>query len=256
MKDMILRDTEGILWNVITSFGYDEENDFCDRDRYFLLDKNEAAIIEKGDSLSCSQAVAVCTEAAFACGLEKFEIRLSDKKIYENLVLFGFENILKQDGDIKNGFTLSSDDTVFASGAFEEKKSIARIDVEKLSSLRSETEGAPKAVSKTLVFAENEALGVAYEVCYTLRVNGCIVELYCENGDINAATDYADKNGHSALIRCQKDGTVEIKDFLKNEVIKTTLSEFLGYYDDDDCDCGCDHDHEHDHDCDCGHHHN
>ena len=254
--DIILRDTEGILWNVITSFGYGEEEDFCNRDRYFLLDKKEAAIIEKGDSLSRAQAVAVCTEAAFACGVENFEIRLADKNVYEDLILFGFEKILKLNGDIKNGFMISSDDSVFASGTFEENKTLARIDVGKLSSLRNEAENAPQGVSKTLVFAESEALGVAYEVCYTLRVNGCIVEMYCENGDINSVTDYAGKNGHSAVIRCQKDGTVEIKDFLKNEIIKTTLSEFLGYYDEDDCDCGCGHDHEHDHDCDCGHHHN
>ena len=250
--DMILRDTEGILWNVITSFGYDEENDFCERDRYFLLDKKEAAIIEKGDSLSCAQAVAVCAEAAFACGLEKFEITLSDKKVYEILILFGFENITRLNGDTKSGFAISAENAVFASGTFEENKTLARIDVEKLSVLRNGTESAPNGVSKTLVFAESEALGVAYEVCYTLRVNGCIVEMYCGNGDINFATEYAGKNGHSAVIRCLKDGTVEIKDFLKNEIIKTSLSEFLGYYEDDDCDCGCEHDH--DHDCDCGHH--
>ena len=254
MKDITIRDTEAILWNVLTSFGYDEEDTFCDRDRYFLLNNKEAAIIESKNSLSRAQAVAVCAESAFACGIEHFGVKISDKEVYEILILFGFENILELDRDIKNNFVISGGDTVFAYGNFEENKTVARIDVEKISSLRNSVEGISQIPSKSLVYAEGNALGVAYEVCYTLRVNGCIVEMYCEDGDIKKASEYADKSGHSALIRCFKDGGIEIKDFSKNEIIKTTLSEFSGYYDEDDCDCG--HEHEHGHSCDCGHHHN
>ena len=43
-----------------------------------------------------------------------------------------------------------------------------------------------------------------------------------------------------------------INDFAKNEIIETTVEDFLGYYDDEDdeeeCDCGCGgHHHHHDH---------
>lgn len=242
-----------MIWNVITSFGYDEEDNFCKRDRYFVLDKKEAVVISGTSKMSRAEAAAICIEAAFACNCEDFRIDISDKEIYDILTLFGFENIVSLKGDIKNSFVLVSKDTAFACGDFEESKTVARIDVEKLSMLCSDAEGAQGLPSKTLVFAEKDAEGAAYDICYTLRVNGCIVEMYCENGDIKSACGYADKEGHSTVIRCFADGAVEIKELSGNDVIKTTVAEFLGYYDEDD-DCGCGHSHEEGH-CDCGHHH-
>ena len=248
------RDTEEMVWNVITSFGYDEEDDFCKRDRYFLLDKKEATIVSGATKMSQAEAAAVCIEAAFACNCDDFSVKISDKEIYDILILFGFENIISLKGDIKNSFVLTSQDTTFARGDFEESKTVARIDIEKLSMLCQNAEGASGLPSKTLVFAEKDAEGAAYDICYTLRVNGCIVEMYCGIGDIKSACAYADMEGHSTIIRCFADGAVEIKELSDNEVIKTTVAEFLGYYDDEDDDCGCGHSHEDGH-CDCGHHH-
>ena len=256
MKDIKIRDTEEVIWTVLTSFGYDEEEDFCERDRYFLLDTKEATIADTKDDMARAQAVAACVEAAFACGLEQFEVKVKSKNICEILIMFGFESILSSLSDGENDFVLSAGSTVFASGVFGENRTLARIDVKRLSSLRQNEEALPQSVSKTLVFAEEGAIGIAYDVCYTLRVNGCIVELYCKNGDIKSASEYADKNGISAVIRCFADGTIEIKELAENEIVKTTVSEFLGYYEDDDEDCDCGHTHEHGGDCDCGHHHN
>ena len=248
MTDFNRRNTEDIIWNVLTSFGYDEKGDFCDSTSYFILDKKEAALITGKTLKARADAVAACIETAFAAGVEEFNVRVIQKSVFELLILFGFENILIFDEAAKNDFELFSGDTVFADGTFEEAKTLARIDIDKLLSV-CEKKNGEEAVSKSLVFAEKGAEGVAYEICYTLRINGCIVEMYCSEGDINTASEYAKKEGHSAIIRCFADGAVEINELAKNEVIQTTLADFLGYYEDDDC--GCDHGD----DCDCGHHH-
>lgn len=123
-----------------------------------------------------------------------------------------------------------------------------------LSVLRGENsrEGLAK-ISKTLVYAENNAQGIAYDLSYNLRVNGCMVEGYVAEGDYKQAEEYAIKSGAECMIRVFDDGKILIKDFKKNEIIETTADDFLGYYEDDlfdDC-----RDHHHGEDCDCGHHH-
>ena len=248
MADMQRRNAEEIIWQVLTSFGFDEEDAFTERDRYFILDKKEAALVTRSNPKSRAEAVSACIETAFALGADEFSVHIFDENIYEILERFGFSNILAQDGNFKNGFALISGGTVFAEGTFKEEKTIARLDIERLLKVCENSELiSSKLVSKTLVFAEKDAEGVAYDICYNLRVNGCIVEMYCGDGDIIKAEAYAEKDSFSAIIRCFADGKIEIKD--NGEIIKTTVSDFLGYYEDG---CGCEH---HGDDCDCGHHH-
>ena len=186
MADIVKRrDTEDAVWQVLTSFGFAEEESFTEKQRYFILDKWEAAIVDGAHKKSRADAVAACVESAFAADADDFEIHISSKEIFDILVLFGFEKILKLDSGIKDGFLLLSGNTVFSEGTFEPKKTVARIDIEKLMYIckNAEDTGAQQ-VSKSIVFAEEAAEGVAYDICYNLRVNGCIVELYCENGNI------------------------------------------------------------------------
>ena len=247
MADLKRRDNEDTVWQVLTSFGFTEEDTFSEKSRYFLLDKKEAAIVTGATDKARAEAVAACIEAAFAVGASNFSVSVSDSAVFELLTLFGFENILIKDENYENRFILSSQKTVFAEGTFKEDKTVARLDMDKLLSLCGEADGAENAVSKSLVFAEKAAEGVAYDICYTLRINGCIVEMYCGEGGIEDAERYAKSENASAIVRCFADGCVEIKD--KNGIIKTTVSDFLGYYDDDACE------HHHGEDCDCGHHH-
>lgn len=247
MADLKRRDNEDTVWQVLTSFGFSEEDGFTEKKRYFILDKKEGAIITGATAKARAEAVSACIEAAFAVGAEDFKVRLFNKEVFELLELFGFENIIEKDESFENRFSLTSGNITFAEGTFEDSKTIARIDMEKLLKLSSGGESA--AVSKSIVFAEKNADGVAYDISYTLRINGCIVEMYTYDGDINTATEYAVSENASAIVRCFADGGVEIKDMLKNEIIKTTVSEFLGYYDDE-----AEHEH-HGEDCDCGHHH-
>lgn len=113
--------------------------------------------------------------------------------------------------------------------------------------------------SSTLIFTENNASVNAYSLAYNLRVNGCIVEMYIDEGDYTEAEEYAKEKGIECMIRVFADGKVLIRDYVKDEIIETSMEEFIGYtggddYDDHhDCDCGHDHHHHHhDHDCGCG----
>lgn len=248
MADIRKRDIEDTVWQVLAFFGFDEEDGFSEKDRYFLLDKKEAAIITGDSPKSRAEAVSACIESAFASGADSFAVNICEKSVYDLLVLFGFENILTKEESLKNGFTLVSDGIIFSEGTFNDGKTVARIDIEKLLKIcKNSNITGTNNVSKNLVYAEKNAEGIAYDVCYTLRVNGCIVEMYCADGDIKTASDYAKSENVSAIVRCFADGSIEIKDMAKNEVTKTTISEFLRYYEDDE--------HHHGEDCSCGHCH-
>lgn len=192
------------------------------------------------------------------------------RRIYELLCLYGFEKYISIDlgmlqsidyytGSIFKCYTHGVGFPVCAGGRYDNLMSkfgkdagavgvalgINRI----MSALgHKEEEGYPSS----LIFAERDAEGLCYEVASNLRINGCLVEAYIENGDYKDAEAYAVKTGSSCMIRVFPDGRLQMKDFVKQEITETTVNDFLGYYEDDDCDCGHEH---HDHDCGCGHHH-
>lgn len=119
----------------------------------------------------------------------------------------------------------------------------------------SESHAFSADVPGTLVYAEDGADALCYDLAFNLRVNGCMVESYVGDGDWHDAEEYAEKSHAECMIRVFADGKMLIKDFKRGEIIETTTDDFLEYYDGDDDDCGCGHDHEHDDGCDCGHHH-
>ena len=103
-------------------------------------------------------------------------------------------------------------------------------------------------VQASLIFAETDSEGIAYDVAYNLRMNGCIVEFYTGAGNIDDAVSYTKDNGLGCILRVFSDGKLMINDFAKNEIIETTAFDFLGYYDEDEedeCDCGCGGHHHH-----------
>jgi len=109
-------------------------------------------------------------------------------------------------------------------------------------------------ISRTLVFAEENAEGVAYDLSYNLRLNNCMVEGYVGEGDYLEAEKYAYSSGAECMIRVFADGKIMIKDFISKEITETTADDFLEYYEEDEeCDCGGEH--QHGEDCNCGHRH-
>lgn len=189
------------------------------------------------------------------------------KRIYELLCLYGFEKYISIDlgmlqsidyytGSIFKCYTRGIGFPVCAGGRYDNLMGKfgapmgavgVAIGINRVMSAlgRESAEG----VSSSLIFAERDAEGIAYELAYNLRVNGCLVEMYIGGGDFKDAEKYAGETDTGAMLRVFPDGRLQIKDFTKREIIETTADDFLGYYDEDGC--------EHHHGDDCGHeHHN
>lgn len=257
------RDISDTLWSVFTSFGFTEteqpEEDLKimreNKLKLFYMDRERAELFcDTATPRARAEMVAACIEAALANELAELEVSLCDIAVYDLLVLYGFEELINLHEEDKKGFTIKSGGEIFAEGGFSEMESSCAFYINPflraLGKAGIDTE--MNDVSASLIFAEKDAEGVAYEIAFTLRMNGCIIEFYNEDGNIDDAQAYADKKGITCIIRAFDDGRMMIKDDVKNEIIETTVGEFLGYYDETECDCG----HEHHHDgCDCGHHH-
>lgn len=89
--------------------------------------------------------------------------------------------------------------------------------------------GEPDEVPSTLVFAEKDADGLAYDTAYNLRVNGCLTEMYIGGGDFEEAQKYALSTNNTCILRVYSSGRLVIYDNERNDTIDTTVNEFLGY---------------------------
>ncbi|MBQ7985852.1 MAG: hypothetical protein IJ304_01125 [Clostridia bacterium] len=252
------REITDTIWTVIETFGFSEveynegfyEDSKKEPGKYYYFAKNSMTAVNSQDSGEKAKAdlVALCVEIAMVCGKENVTISLSDEKLAELLCLFGFENIIKLETGEKSAELLCLGKP-FAKTKFEEDYYEITLD---LSEFLDETAGFER-VQASLIFAETDAEGMAYDIAYNLRMNGCIVEYYTGCGTIDDALLYTKEKGLGCILRVYSDGKLMINDFAKNEIIETTASDFLGYYDDDEeedeCDCGCGgHHHHHDHD--------
>lgn len=253
------KEVQDILWTVFTSFGFSEIEEVklidLHNKKLFYLNGDEAVLLSSSATAKQrAEMAALCAEAAMANGLENFEISVCDAALYDLLVLFGFEKMVRMNGENETKFTVSANNEIFARGVFTEKESSCTILIpsflKALEKAGADIKG--QEAEGSLVFAEKNAEGLAYDVAYNLRVNGCIIEYYNEDGNIDDAEKYTVDKGLSCIIRVYADGKLLIKDFLKDEITETTVADFLGYYEEEE-DCCC-HDH-HGEDCDCGHHH-
>lgn len=212
-------------------------------------------------------------EKAYVEGLnETSKLALDNlKRIYELLCLYGFEKYVSIDlgmlesidyytGSIFKCYTHGVGFPICAGGRYDNLMSKfgtpkgavgAAIGINRLISVLSDKE--THDISASLVYAEHNADGIAYDIAYNLRVNGCLVEMYIGGGTYKDAEEYSKKRNIGAMLRVFPDGKLMINDFAKHEIIETTANEFLGYYDDDlmfddghhhhDCNCGCGHEH-------------
>lgn len=256
------RDIKDVIWSVLTSFGYSEvekcenfqEEAKKEKGKYFLFDENSATVINSGTvtPMSVAEAVAVGIEAAAALEIEYYYAAVEDETIMELCDFFGFEDYVEK-GTQKNKFKIAKDEIEIAKGKMNDDYIELKFDFDAIYDAE-EMSGAdidPLKNSGTLIFAEENGEGAAYEVAYNLRINGCIAELYTEGGSLSEAEAYAENSGISALIRCFADGQLMIKEYKNGDIVETNIGEFLGYYDEDedDCECGCGHHHHHDGGC-------
>lgn len=259
-----IRELTDTIWSVITSFGFSETESLeegakltpASGEKLFFIGKKEADLASAAvTAKERAQMASACVEVAAACGPEDFTVSLCDIEVYDLLVLFGFEEHLHLDEKSSGGFKISCGENIIANGEFSDKESSCIIHFSALLDALDAagvTFGAQE-VQKSLIFAEKNAEGAAYDIAFNLRINGCIVEYFTADGNIDDAEKYALESGHSCIIRVFADGKIMIKDFVKKEIIETTMADFLGFYEEDDC--GCEHDHHDGCDCGCGHHH-
>ncbi len=181
------------------------------------------------------------------------------RRIFELLVLYGFEKYIAIDlgmlqsidyytGSIFKCYTHGVGFPVCAGGRYDNLVGnfgvkagavgaafgINRI----MSALSSKDEDLVHQTAPSVVFAEHNAEGLAYDLAYSLRVNGCLVEGYLGSGDYAECESYCQRIGAGCMMRVYADGKLQIKDFAKGEITETTVADFLGYYE-EECDCGC-----------------
>lgn len=90
-------------------------------------------------------------------------------------------------------------------------------------------DGDVTSVPSTLIFAEENADGLAYETAYSLRINGCLTEMYIDDTDFEAAEKYAKATNNTCILRIYPDGKLVVYDYERDDKIETTVNEFLGY---------------------------
>lgn len=251
------REITETIWTVIETFGFSEaeynegfyEEAKKEPGKYYYFSGDTLVAVNSRDKGEKAKAdlIALAVEIAMVCGKENINIRLSDNKLAEILCLFGFENIIMLETKEKAACVESLEKT-FAKSKFDGDYYEISLELTEF----YEVESGYEKVQASLIFAETDAEGIAYEIAYNLRMNGCIVEYYTGSGNIDEAVRYTKETGISCILRVFSDGKLMINDFAKGEIIETTITDFLGYYDEEDedeCDCGCGgHHHHHDHD--------
>ena len=170
------------------------------------------------------------------------------REIYELLTLYGFEQYISLDlgmlqsidyytGSIFKCYTRGIGFPIAAGGRYDNLMSGfgtskgavgCAIGINRIMQVY---EGESNAVAGTLVYAEDNAQGLAYELAYNLRVNGCLTEMYIESGSFEDAEKYAETTNNTCILRVKADGNLVIYDLERKEAIETTVEEFLGYGD-------------------------
>lgn len=169
------------------------------------------------------------------------------RRIYELLCLYGFEKYISIDlgmlqsidyytGSIFKCYTRGVSFPVCAGGRYDNLMGKfgapmgavgAAIGINRVMSALGKREA--DTVSSSLVYAEKNAEGLAYDTAYNLRVNGCLVELYIGDGTPDEAEEYAKATGSECMLHIFANGRLIICDFAKGDRIETTVNEFLGY---------------------------
>lgn len=168
------------------------------------------------------------------------------KKIYDLLVLCGFEQYISLDlgmlqsidyytGSIFKCYTHGVGFPIAAGGRYDNLMGMFGSDMGAVgcaigvNRIMQVYKGENNEIPSTLVFAEDGADGAAYDTAYNLRVNGCLTELYINGGSFEDAVEYAKETNNTCVLRVYRDGRLTIYDYERDDVIETSVNEFLGY---------------------------
>lgn len=173
------------------------------------------------------------------------------KEIYNLLVLYGFEKYISLDlgmlqsidyytGSIFKCYTHGVGFPIAAGGRYDNLMSEFGKDngavgcALGINRIMQVYKGGSDEVASTLVYGEKNAQGLAYDLAYNLRVNGCLTEMFVGDGDFESATEYAKKTNNTCILRVSADETLVICDLARGEEIRTNVKEFMGYADIDE----------------------
>ncbi len=172
---------------------------------------------------------------------------LNLREIYDLLTLYGFEQYISLDlgmlqsidyytGSIFKCYTRGVGFPIAAGGRYdnlmgvfgESKAAVGcAMGINRIMQVYT---GKAADVASTLVFAEKNADGLAYDLAYNLRVNGCLCEMYIGDS-FNAAEEYAKKTNNTCILRVYADKKLTIYDLERGEAIETDTDAFMGYDD-------------------------
>lgn len=168
------------------------------------------------------------------------------KKIYELLCLYGFERYISLDlgmlqsidyytGSIFKCYTRGVGFPIAAGGRYDNLMGLfgapkgavgCAIGINRIMQVYKDTSDE---IPSTLVYTEKGADAPAYELAANLRINGCLTEMYINSGSFEDAEKYAKETNNTCVLRVYADGRLEVYDLERDDVIDTTVDEFLGY---------------------------
>lgn len=168
------------------------------------------------------------------------------KRIYELLCLYGFEKYISLDlgmlqsidyytGSIFKCYTHGVGFPIAAGGRYDNLMGLFGAEMGAVgcavgvNRIMQVYKGGGNSIPSTLVYAEKNAEGLAYDAAYNLRVNGCLTEMYIGGGDFADAENYAKKTNNTCVLRIYPDGRLTVYDYERSDTIETTVNEFLGY---------------------------
>ena len=223
------KDSQGIK-NIVNNFDIDENIKQVMIDLPYLF--GDAEVLSRADVPGLNET----SKAA----LENL------KRIYDLLCLYGFEKYISIDlgmlqsidyytGSIFKCYTHGVGFPIAAGGRYDNLMGMfgspmgavgCAIGVNRIMQVYK---SSGNNVPSTLVFAQDGAEGLAYDMAYNLRVNGCLTEMYIGGGSYEDAEKYAAKTDNTCVLRVYPDGRLVIYDYERNDTVETTVNEFLGY---------------------------
>ena len=251
------KDIMSTMWNVFASFGYNDAVEVDGRDE--TAEGIVRLSIDEG--LSCrvllcncinpramSEVAAMSIEAADTVGFPDLCLKLTcPEDVKELLYLYSLDEYCEfSEGEFS--FAGMSGDTKIFEGGVSNRAVYCKFDLTSCAKAMEEN-ALGTNIPETIIYPEEGADGIAYEIAYTMRLSGCLATSYLSGGTIEECEAFSKSKGIESIIRVFADGKIQIKDFLAGTVTETDYDTFVGYYEEDE------HEHHHHDDCDCGHCH-
>lgn len=251
------KDIMSMMWNVFASFGYKDAIEVPGEDKTaegiirIAIDEGltgRVILCNCINAKAMAEVTAMSIEAAEAVEFPDFYLKIScPEEVKDLLYLYSLDEYCEfAEGEFS--FCGMSGNTKIFEGGVSNCAIFCSVDFSACA-IAAEKSATGTYVPETLVYAEDNAEGIGYEIAYTMRLSGCLATSYISGGTIEECEVFAKSKGIESIIRVFPDGKIQIKECATGVVTETDYNTFVGYYEEDE------HEHHHGHDCDCGHCH-